>query len=233
MTVSGAEKFEHIYARAATRKGSVDNLEKLLSRPLSKAEIEKVPNDRFLSAFTKKIFQSGFVWRVVEQKWPHFEREFFQFNIEKLLLMSDELLEKKATNPDIIRNLTKVRTIRENALMISEFSEQYGSFGRFVSQHSSEDMVGLWATLKAEGARLGGNIGPYGLRAIGVDTFLITRDIESYFVAHKLISGSPRSKRSLAVFQTQFNQWQVQSHRSYQEISQIVSLSVGDNYRQA
>jgi 3-methyladenine DNA glycosylase Tag len=224
-----AENFASIYSRAAKRKGSDAKLESMISKPLAESEVSEIGDDRFLAEFTKKVFQSGFVWRVVRNKWPHFEREFFEFDIEKILLMPDEMLEKKATNPDIIRNLNKVRTIRENALMIKSVAQAHGSFAQFVSDWGCEDIIGLWEYLKKNGARLGGNTGPYALRYLGKDTFLISRDIEGYFVARDLIQGSSRSKRSLTAIQEQFNRWQQQSGRSLQEISQIVSMSVGDN----
>ena len=224
-----AEKFMTIYTRAAKRKGSAQKLQSMLGKPLDSGDFCKLADDRFLSEFTKKVFQSGFVWRVVRQKWPNFEREFFDFNIEKILLMPDDMFEKKATNPDIIRNLNKVRTIRENALMINNVQQEQGSFAKFVSDWDSTDIIGLWAYLKKNGARLGGNTGPYALRFLGKDTFLLSRDVEGYFVACHIISGSSRSKRSLTAIQQQFNEWQQQSGRSLQEISQIVSMSVGDN----
>lgn len=224
-----AEKFVSIYRRAAERKGGEAKLESMIGRPVNDIDIKKIGDDRFLAEFTKKVFQSGFVWRVVRQKWPHFEREFFEFDIEKVLLIPDEMLEKKATNPDIIRNLNKVRTIRENALMIKSVQESHGSFANFISQWDCADIIGLWEFLKKNGARLGGNTGPYTLRFLGKDTFLISQDIEAYFVARGLIEGSSRSKRSLRAIQAQFNTWQEQSGRSLQEISQIVSMSIGDN----
>lgn len=224
------EKFDDIYHRAAKRKGSAAKLESMLSHCLSQQAVANLGDDRFLAEFTKKVFQSGFVWRVVRQKWPHFEREFFDFNIEKILLMSDEMFEKKATNPDIIRNLTKVRTIRENALMIKAEQDKHGSFAEFVSRWPSNNIIGLWEYLKAQGARLGGNTGPYALRALGKDTFLLSQDVQGYFLSRHIVSGSLRSKRSLLALQNQFNLWQEQSGRSLQEISQILSMSVGDNH---
>ena len=224
------EKFDAIYNRVCERKGSEAMVESLLSVPLSKNELAKVPDDRFLAEFTKKVFQSGFVWRVVRQKWPDFEEMFWGFDVDKLLLMPDEMVEKKATDPKIIRNLSKVRTIRENALMIKEVANEHGSFSKFVANWDSSDVIGLWEYLKKHGTRLGGNTGPYALRFLGADTFLLSRDVESYFVQHKIISGSARSKRSLNAIQACFNEWQQQSGRSLTELSQLLAYSVGDNY---
>lgn len=224
------EKFDAIYNRVCERKGSEAMVESLLSVPLAKQDLLKVPDDRFLSEFTKKVFQSGFVWRVVRQKWPDFEESFWGFDVDKLLLMPDEMLEKKATDPKIIRNLSKVRTIRENAFMVKDVANEYGSFANFVANWDGSDIIGLWEYLKKHGTRLGGNTGPYALRFLGVDTFLLSRDVEGYFTQHKIITGSARSKRSLNAIQAAFNGWQQQSGRSLTELSQLLAYSVGDNY---
>ena len=224
-----AEKFDAIWHRAAERKGGTARLEMLLSVPLDKQDILAISDDRFLSAFTKKVFQSGFVWRVVENKWSAFESSFFDFNIGKVLLMPDEMFEKKASDPSIIRNLRKVMSIRDNALMIKDVAVQHGSFAQFAAGFTQGNIIELWSFLKRSGSRLGGNTGPYALRALGIDTFLLSRDVESYFRQHKLIDGGLTTKSSLNTINQQFNQWHEESGLAYQTISQVVSYSCGDN----
>lgn len=230
--MSHLESFQQLYQRACERKGGPKVIEALLSQPLPDEDIAEIGDDRFLAEFTKKVFQSGFVWRVVRNKWPDFERVFFEFNIDKVLLMPDEMLEQKAQDPSIIRNYNKVKTVRENALMIDSVRREHGSFAKFVSEWPSNEIVGLWAYLKKHGARLGGNTGPYALRTLGKDTFLLSEDAKSYFTAREIISGGVTSKRSLLAIQDSFNQLQQQSGRSFQELSQIIAFSVGDNYVQ-
>jgi 3-methyladenine DNA glycosylase Tag len=225
------EKFNAIYQRACERKGGPQALAMGLNKPLSNKALSKVGDDRFLAEFSKKVFQSGFVWRVVRNKWPDFERVLYDFNIQKILLIPDEMLEQKAADPSIIRNYTKVRTIRDNAIMIDSVAREHGSFAQFVANWPNEDIIGLWAYLKKHGARLGGNTGPYGLRTMGKDTFLLSNDVVGYFTKRNIISGSAQSKRSLTAIQTSFNELQQQSGRSLQELSLIISKSVGDNYQ--
>jgi len=93
------EKFSTIYARAVKRKGSEAMLQSLLVAPKTYQELIKTDSSRVLAEMSKKVFQSGFVWRVVRQKWPHFEEIFWEFNVEKLLMMPDEMLEKKSDRP--------------------------------------------------------------------------------------------------------------------------------------
>ena len=101
------EKFDTIYQRAAHRKGGVTELEKIVRAPLSQVDLSKITDDRWLAAFTQKVFQCGISWGVVRKKWPQFEEVFFEFDIEKMLMLPNEMLEQKAKDPRIIRHLTK------------------------------------------------------------------------------------------------------------------------------
>jgi 3-methyladenine DNA glycosylase Tag len=222
--------YEEIYATACERKGGEANLKNLLPKPASKAKLKKLTDDRYLAEFSKKIFQSGFVWRVVENKWDNFEELFWQFNVDKLLLMPDDMLERKAQDPRIIRNHRKVLAIRENAGMIAATTrEQQCSFGEFVAKWPADDTVGLWLYLKKHGSRLGGNTGPYALRNLGVDTFLLTRDVEGYLRNLGIIDTGPGSKAALSATQNFFNQLREESGRSLSELSRLVSFCFGDN----
>ena len=65
--------YNYLYDHACERKGGEKALKALLPKTKSKAHLKKLGSDRYLAEFTRKIFQSGFVWRVVDKKWPQFE----------------------------------------------------------------------------------------------------------------------------------------------------------------
>ena len=92
---ANVETFAAIYQRALDRKGGEAQLHALLGATKSRAELLSYSDADWLDALTKKIFQSGFVWRVVENKWPGFREVFFDFVPEKMVLMSDEMLAAK------------------------------------------------------------------------------------------------------------------------------------------
>ena len=223
------EKFDDIYARACERKGGEARLASLLPQPLSSDEILQYSDAELLSAMSMQVFQSGFVWKVVEAKWPAYEKAFFDFNPNKVVMLSPEQLQARASDPQLIRHLKKTQAIYENALMIQEIMQDHGSLARFIALWPVEEITGLWQALKQQGSRLGGNTGPYFLRRIGKDTFLLTEDIKGYFQAHKLVDASFSSKTGLAQVQAAFNHWQQRSGRSLAEISRIIACSVGDN----
>ncbi|TFH93506.1 DNA-3-methyladenine glycosylase I [Vibrio ouci] len=223
------EKFDDIYHRAAARKGGEANLESLLATPLSREELLEIPNDRWLAALSMKVFQSGISWKVVRNKWPNFEEVFFGFKIEPLLMLSEEQWDNKAADTRIIRHHAKVKSILANAQMIHEASIEHGSFAKMVANWPSEDITGLWLYLKKHGNRLGGNTGPYSLRQLGVDTFILSGDVESYLRNCKVIEGGKDTKRSLTATNEAFAQWQQESGRSLTQISQVIAYSTGDN----
>lgn len=220
------ESFSSIYQRAAERHNGENTLETLLPKAKQSTELAKIDDARWLAAFTQKVFQSGISWQVVRNKWPNFEEIFFQFDIEKMLLLNDEQWAAKAQDKRIIRNFSKVKTIQENALMIHEVSIKHGSFAEFVANWPADDIIGLWGYLKQHGARLGGNTGPYTLRVMGKDTFLLSKDVEGYLRNREIITTGRETKSALQAAQTAFNHWQQESGRSFCEISQTIAMSV-------
>ncbi|UPQ88952.1 DNA-3-methyladenine glycosylase I [Vibrio sinaloensis] len=223
------EKFDNIYQRAAERKGGTAQLESLLSTPLTREQLAQIGDDRWLAAFSMKVFQSGISWKVVRNKWPQFEEVFFGFKIEPLLMLSDEQWDTKASDPRIIRHHSKVKSIQANAQMIHQARLEHGSFATMISQWPNEDITGLWLYLKKHGQRLGGNTGPYSLRQMGVDTFILSGDVESYLRHCGIIEGGRDTKRSLSAATKAFLDWQQQSGRSFTHISQVIAYSTGDN----
>lgn len=224
------ETFFDIQQRAAKRKGGKAALASIVHKPLSTQQLLNIKDDEWLEEFTRKIFQSGFYWSVINKKWPGFRDVFWDFNIQKLLMMPSEMLEEKSSDERIVRNYNKVKTIPINAAMIHFTAKDEGKpFNQLVAEWPTEDIIGLWAWLKKHGARLGGNTGAYTLRQMGKDTFLLSRDVEAYLRANEIIEGGLQTKKSLIAAQEFFNEMHRQSGLTLQEISHTISYSVGDN----
>jgi 3-methyladenine DNA glycosylase Tag len=222
--------FKQIHARAAKRKGGEEALEKLVAdaKPKTAAALRKLGDDRYLAAMTKRIFQAGFVWRVVEQKWPDFEAAFQNFDPGRLTFLSDEDLDVLGRDPRIIRHAAKIAAVRHNAIFVTDLAREHGTAAQFFAAWPEEDMVGLWAVLKKRGARLGGNTGPYFLRAVGKDTFLLSSDVVAALIRAKVVDKNPSGKADLAKVQAAFNGWRQETGRSLTQLSRILAYS-GDS----
>ena len=223
--------YDELYQRACERKGGEAEVEALLPSSATKQHLKKLGSDRYLAEFTRKVFQSGFVWRIVNNKWANFEEVFWNFDIERLLMMPEDMLERKASDPGIIRNYSKVKTVLQNAVMISDTERRENcSFGEFIAKWPEDDVISLWIYLKKHGSRLGGNTGPYALRTLGVDTFLMTADVETFLRNHNIVDSGTHSLRALKATQRYFNELRDESGRSLSELSRLVSLGIGKNY---
>jgi hypothetical protein len=88
--------FEPILSQALLRKGE-HGLESWITESLSDEKFKQTPNDRILATMTKCIFQAGFVWRVIEKKWPAFEKTFFNFEPQSMVLLSPEQYSSKSS----------------------------------------------------------------------------------------------------------------------------------------
>ena len=216
--------FDWIYDHALNRKGGVDALEGLLPVPRSADELSKLPDNYFLSSMTWRIFCAGLNRKVVDAKWSAFEEVFWAFDPQKLVLMSDEMLENTMQNRRVIRHWGKIKSIRANAAMILQLGEKSGSFGRFIAGWPSDNITGLWQLLAKQGAHLGGKSAAYSLRIVGKDTFMLSNDVITALKAQKIVDKTPTSKADLMAVQTAFNEWQKQSQRPLCQISRLLSF---------
>lgn len=222
------EHFDHIYQRACQRKGGEAALRRLIDTPLlGPAELAAIPDDRWLSSFTMSLFQSGFVWQVIRNKWPAFERAFFGFDPHRMLLLDERHMERLNGDEGIVRHAKKIAAVPVNARMVLELGEAHGGFGAFVAHWPEQDRVGLWLEIKRHGSLLGGNITPYALRRLGVDTFIFSQDVTAYLRHHAVVEAGLGSKKGMLQAQYAFNLWRRQSGLSFSEISKTIAFSMG------
>ena len=220
------ETFSSIYARAAQRKGGEAAFEALLSKPKSKASLKRLKDSDVLAEMSKCVFRSGFVWKIIENKWAGFEAAFHDFDVTQCAMLSDEELEAQTTNAEIVRNAKKILSIRANAQYILDVRDVHGTFGKFLSQWPDDDFVGLWDHLKKGGDRLGGQTGRFFLRFVGYDTPMFSKDVVKALVQAGVVEKEPTSKKALLTTQEAFNAWRAESGRSHTEISRTLAMSV-------
>lgn len=224
------QSFEEIYQRALTRKGSEEQLQAVLPTLLEPSAAMKLGGDRFLAEMTRCIFQAGFVWRVINQKWQGFEDAFFQFDPFKMLLLSPDHIERLSQDTRIVRNMQKIVSVPKNAQFIIDIEKEHDSFARFVCNWPKDNLIELLQVFKKRGNRLGGMTGPRVLRNLGVDSFILTKDVVHCLqLAGVDIKDNPTSKSDLLKVQNAFNEWHNESSLALAHISSICAHSVGKN----
>lgn len=188
------------------------------------------PDSFYLEEMTRSIFQSGFVWRIINSKWPTFREAFFDFEIGKLMRLSEDDWDNYIQDTRIVRHRQKISALRHNLWFVNDTAGFHHGFGQFLVDWPKSDLVGLFRYLKTKGSRLGGNTGQYFLQHVGLDSFALTRDVVLCLQMSGLdIRNNPASQKDMKLIQQTFNQWHDESGFSYMNLSMILAYSVGEN----
>lgn len=222
-----AASFADLYARAAARKGGDAALEELLTAPKTAADLAAIPDDRWLADMTRRIFQSGFNWKVIDSKWDGFEAAFWGFDPGRCALMSDEDLDVLVADTRIVRNGAKIRSVRENASFLQDLAGEHGSAAQCFAAWPGEDFAGLLEMLKTRGARLGGRVGAITMRFMGRDGYVLSEDVVTALIREGVIDRDPTSRKDKAAVQAAFNAWARESERPLSHISRVLAFTVG------
>ena len=221
-------RFEDIVDRVCDQRGGKAALKKLLPDSIkTQKKLKSIGDDRYLSEITKSIFKAGFVWRVIDNKWPAFEQAFYNFDVETCVFLSPKYIDQLCEDQSIVRNRQKILTVPKNALMIQDIVKEHDSFGRFIANWPDTDYIGLLDYFKKHGERMGGNSCQYFLRFVGKDGFLLTNDVNRALINANVIDKPATSKAARQAVQQAFNQWREEAGYNLAEISRILALSIG------
>src|SRR5258706_4061649 len=221
--------FKAIYAAAAKRKGGEGALEALIAEqaPKSRAGLAATGDDRWLAQMTKVVFQAGFNWKVIENKWPGFETAFHGFEPRVNAAMSDEEFDGHLKDTRIVRNAQKIASVRANAQFLVDLAAEHGSAAKFFTDWPDEDFVGLLEVMKKRANRLHGETAMRFFRWMGRPSFITTRDVSAALIQAGVIDKPPSGKKDFQPVQDAFNAWAKQSDRYLTSISRFLALSTG------
>jgi 3-methyladenine DNA glycosylase Tag len=221
--------FSEIWRDAAARKGGESALEALVAEHPVKtpAELAAIPDHRWLAQMSKCVFQAGFSWKVIETKWPGFERAFDAFDPKINAVMSDDELDAHLKDTGIIRNAQKIVSVRNNAAFLVDLAREHGAAAAFFAGWPDSDFAGLLDVMKARAARLSGETAMRFFRFMGKPSFITTRDVTAALIAAGVVDKPPSGKRDLQAVQAAFNAWAAESGRDLTAISRALALSTG------
>lgn len=216
--------FDEIFAIAADRHGGADALKARLPQPAT--DFAAIPDDRVLAQMTRCIFQAGFHWKVIDQKWPGFEEAFHGFDPNRCAMIHDEEIDTLLSDPRIVRNPAKVKSVPENAAFILSLAKEHGSAAKAFAAYPQSEYIELLDLLKKKGSRLGGVTGQRVLRNLGLPAFILSNDVLARLKAEGVIDGPATSKKAQQAIQAAFNTWSEESGLSLSEISAVLAMSI-------
>lgn len=76
--------------------------------------------------------QAGLSWITVLKKRDNYRKAFHQFNVTRVVKMTDAAIEKRLLNAGLIRNRLKLFSIRTNAHAFVAVQQEFGSFDKYI-----------------------------------------------------------------------------------------------------
>ena len=92
------------------------------------------PTDNaYLENMTRVIFQAGLSWRLIEKKWPNFQKAFQNFSIDRVARFGDDDMGRLMADKGIVRNRRKILATIYNAKQFQTIKKEFGSFQSYIN----------------------------------------------------------------------------------------------------
>lgn len=96
----------------------------------------------YFEELTKAIFQAGFSWRVIRDKWPNFQEAFDRFDIGTVAGYADPDVDRLVNDAGIVRNRRKIEATVQNARTMWGLIQEHGSFHAYLRSLDDLDYAG-------------------------------------------------------------------------------------------
>ncbi len=118
--------------------------------------------------------QAGLSWSIVLSKREDYKRAFHNFDIEYCAGLKDEEIEMIRQEFNVVKSLSKLKSVRSNAQAIIKVREEFGSFASFLWRYvDDKPVINAWepdTPMPAEtqlSARLSKDLKKRGFKFIG------------------------------------------------------------------
>lgn len=91
-------------------------------------------DNEYFERMSRVIFMAGLNWQVLEKKWPGIRKAFAGFDVAKVAKFQEPEIEELMMDPDVIRNLPKIRAIIANAKTFQAIVKDYDSMDAYLTQ---------------------------------------------------------------------------------------------------
>ncbi len=89
--------------------------------------------------------QAGLSWSIVLSKRDEYRRAFHNFDIEYCSRLTDEEIENIRQEFNVVKNLSKLKSVRSNAEAVIKVREEFGSFSSFLWRYVDfKPVINAW-----------------------------------------------------------------------------------------
>ena len=106
-------------------------------------------DDRFqFEALCRECASVGLSWALIMHKRENYRRAFHGFDIDACAAMTDDELEALLSDPGLIRNRSKIFSVRKNARVVQAIQKEFGSLDAYLWSFTDGAPVdGHWKTV--------------------------------------------------------------------------------------
>lgn len=91
----------------------------------------------------------GLSWKLIMHKRAAYQAAFHNFDIDACAVMTDAELEALLDDPGLIRNKSKIFSVRKNARAVQKIQREFGSFDTYLWRFTGgAQVVGHWKRLE-------------------------------------------------------------------------------------
>jgi 3-methyladenine DNA glycosylase Tag len=139
----------------------------------------KKPKDEkgYFEILSKAVFNAGFSYQVVNNKWKGIKQVFREFEPEIVSNWTVDEVSEALTSPKIIRNARKVNAIVSNAKVFLDLVKEHGSFESYLKSFREESYEERQKILSKQFKWLGPRGAHFFLWSIGEDAPSCEQDI--------------------------------------------------------
>jgi 3-methyladenine DNA glycosylase Tag len=128
---------------------------------------ELTDNDYFEN-MTRIIFQGGLNWKVIENKWPYFQKVFRNFSVNQVAEFDDSVVEQLMEDKGIVRNRSKIIGTILNAKEFQLIKKEFGTFKKYIdSLDKSNNYSNVINVLSKRFSRMGPSSAKIFLYSVG------------------------------------------------------------------
>lgn len=93
--------------------------------------------------------QAGLSWETILKRREGYRQSFHNFDLKKVVAMTDIELMHLMQNPKIIRNRLKIFSVRKNGVVFLKIQQEFGSFSRYLWQFvNNTQILNHWSSWK-------------------------------------------------------------------------------------
>ena len=128
-------------------------------------------NDKaYFENMTRVIFQAGLSWKMIDEKWPNFQKAFKNFSIDQVARFTEKDVKRLMSDKGIVRNRAKIVAALKNAKHFQSIKKEHGAFRSFLNGlDKSNDYASVIKELNERFQRLGPSSARIFLYTVGED----------------------------------------------------------------